>query len=117
MDAITAVRYKGGDARLTDGSFATPESRQKLVDSLNRDFQTHTTAGDDVNPNYGCAGSILFIELSSGWTAGLTYYSPTNRLYDIEDGFYVDAPPELGPLLGIEPFSEGPCYVNPAKQQ
>lgn len=109
IDTITVVRYKGGDARLTDGSFDTLESRQKLTGALNREFQTNPTTGDDVNPNYGCAGTIFFLELSSGWTANLTYHSPTNRLYAIEDGFYVDAPPELGPLLGIEPFSAGQC--------
>ena len=56
IDSIVAVRYKGGDAPVTDGPFATAESRQALADlGPARDFQTVPTAGDDVNPNDGCS--------------------------------------------------------------
>jgi len=117
LDSITAVRYKGGDARLADGLFDTLDSRQALANALDGSFETHPTAGDDVNLDYGCSSTNLVIELSSGWSAGLTYHSPTNRLYAPADGFFVDAPPQLATLLGIEPGSEGQCYVDPQKQQ
>jgi len=107
VDSISFVRYKGGDSRMIDGLFETPESRQRLVDTLNRGFETHEL---DMIPQSGCDSTWFVIERDDGWSFSLTFESSANRFYFDADGFWVDASVEFAALVGIEPFSAGVCY-------